>query len=141
MTDRLSVVSNYTYTDTLQSDPANPALDGLRIQGVPYNTANAWVRYNLVQNDCRIFGVGLGAIYVGNRVGDVLQGPPFTTPPFMLPSYTRWDAGLYYRQGRLDASVYFENIFNETYYTSSISQFEVFPGAPFNVKGQLTYRF
>ncbi len=141
LTDRLSVVSNYTYTDTLQSDPANPALDGLRIQGVPYNTANAWVRYNLVQNDCRIFGVGLGAIYVGNRVGDVLQGPPFTTPPFMLPSYTRWDAGLYYRQGRLDASVYFENIFNETYYTSSISQFEVFPGAPFNVKGQLTYRF
>jgi len=140
-TDRLSVVTNYTYTDTLQTDPANPALDGLRILGVPYNSANAWVRYNLVQDECRVFGVGLGAIYVGQRVGDTLQPPTYTAPPFMLPGYTRWDAGLFYRQGRLDASVYFENIFNETYYTSSISQYEVFPGAPFTVKGQLTYRF
>ena len=86
------------------------------------------MRYNLVQNECRTFGVGLGAIYVGQRVGDVLQPPTFSGPVFMLPSYTRWDAGLYYKQGRLDASVYFENIFNETYYTSSISQYEVFPG-------------
>ena len=141
VTDRLSVVSNYTYTDTLQTDPANPALNGLPVLGVPYNSANVWARYNLVQNECRTFGVGLGVIYVGQRVGDVLQPTTFTAPPFMLPEYTRWDAGLYYRQGRLDASVYFENIFNETYYTSSINQYEVFPGAPCNVKGQLTYRF
>ena len=141
VTDRLSVVTNYTYSDTLQTDPANPALNGLPVLGVPYNSDSAWLRYNLIENNCRTFGVGLGAVYVGQRVGDVLQPPTYAAPVFTLPSYTRWDAGLYYKQGRWDASAYFQNIFNETYYTSSINQYEVFPGAPFNVRVQVGCRF
>jgi iron complex outermembrane receptor protein len=135
ITARWSVLANYAYTDTLVTDPANPAIDGQRALGVPFNTASVWTRYNMVQNERRTFGVGLGVIRVGQRLGD------YTTPAFYLPEYTRWDAGVYYRQGRFDASCYFENIFDTTYYTGSVSQYEVFPGAPFNFRTQVSYRF
>ena len=128
-------MANYAYTDTLLSDPTDPGIDGQRALGVPYNMANLWTRYNLVQNQCRTFGLGLGVIYVGDRLGD------FVTPAFLLPAYTRCDAGIYYRQGRCDLSGYFENIFDARYYVGSVSQYEVYPGAPFNVRVQLSYHF
>ncbi len=135
LTQRWSLLANYAYTDTLLSDPTpGSAINGQRALGVPYNSASVWSRYNLIANECRTLGVGLGVVYVGDRLGDYYS-------PLVLPSYTRWDAGLYYKQGRLDANVYFENIFNETYYTSSINQYEVFPGAPFNFRAQVGYRF
>jgi hypothetical protein len=37
--------------------------------------------------------------------------------------------------------MYFENIFDARYYTGSISQFQVYPGAPFSVRAQLGCRF
>ena len=81
------------------------------------------------------FGLALGVTGVGQRLGD------FTTPAFTLPAYARWDAGVYYRRGRWNSSVYFENIFDTVYYAGSVNQFEVFPGAPFNVRAQVAYRF
>ena len=136
VTARLSLLANYAYTDTLQRD-ANPALadiNGKRVLGVPYNMANVWSRYNLLQCEHRTLGVGLGVVYVGERLGDYDSA-------FTLPAYTRWDAGVFYKQGRFDASMYLENLFDARYYTGSISQYEVFPGAPFNVRAQVAYTF
>ncbi len=62
-------------------------------------------------------------------------------PQFLLPDYTRWDAGVYYKRGRLDTSLYVENIFDTRYYTSSISQYQIMPGAPFTVRAQAGWRF
>jgi iron complex outermembrane recepter protein len=135
VSERLRLLANYAYTDTLLDDPADPAVNGQRALGVPFNTANVWARYNLIQCPHRTLGVGLGVVYVGERLGD------YVSPAFTLPDYTRWDAGIYYTYNRLDMSLYFENIFDAHYYTGSISQFEVFPGAPFNLRGQLCYRF
>lgn len=132
---RWSMVANYAYTDTLLSDDTHPEFNGQRALGVPYNMANVWTRYNVIQDEQRTLGLALGVVYVGQRLGD------FVNPPFLLPDYTRWDAGIYYVRGRLDASVYFENLFDTVYYTGSVNQFEVFPGAPFNVRAQIGCRF
>jgi iron complex outermembrane receptor protein len=135
VSDRISLWATYAYTDTLLTDPLpGSQLNGKRALGVPYNNANVWARYNLIDTEHRTLGVGLGVVYVGDRLGDYFS-------PLVLPSYTRWDAGLYYRYNRMNLNLFVENIFDETYYTSSISQFEVFPGAPINVKGQLTVTF
>ena len=120
------------------SDPTNPLFDGQPARGVPHNTINVWSRYNVIQEKDRTLGFGLGVIYVGERLGDYL--PP-GTPQFFLPGYTRWDAGVYYRRGRLDTALYFENLFDAQYYTSSISQYQIMPGAPFTVRAQAGYRF
>ena len=135
VTDQLSLLANYAYTDTEISDPApGSPINGQRALGVPYNTANVWARYNFIDTEYRTLGVGLGVVYVGDRLGDYYS-------PLVLPSYTRWDAGFYYRHNRMNLNLFVENIFDETYYASSINQFEVMPGAPINFKGQLTVTF
>ena len=134
VTDRWSIIGSYAYTDTLINDPGQPD-DGQRAIGVPLNSASLWNRYNVEQNEHQTIGFGLGVVYVGDREGDP------TDPTFILPSYTRWDAGVFYKRGRLDASLYLENIFDTTYYTSSINQLEIYPGAPLNVRTQLSLTF
>ena len=138
LTDRWSLLANWCYVDTLLSDATNPLFDGQVARGVPHNTINVWSRYNVIQEKERTLGFALGAIYVGERLGDYL--PP-GTPQFFLPGYTRWDAGVYYKRGRLDTALYLENIFDAQYYTSSISQYQIAPGAPFTVRAQAGYRF
>jgi iron complex outermembrane receptor protein len=138
LTERWSIQTNWCYVDTLLMDPTNPLFDGQPARGVPHNTINVWNRYNVIQEKDRTLGFGLGVIYVGERLGDYL--PP-GTPQFFLPGYTRWDAGVYYRRGRLDTALYLENLFDAQYYTSSISEYQVMPGAPFTVRAQVAYRF
>ena len=138
LTERWSMVGNWCYVDTLLSDPDNPSLDGQMARGVPHNTINLWTRYNLIQEEQRMLGLALGVIFVGERLGDYIAPPG---PQFYLPGYTRWDAGVYWRRGRLDTSLYLENLFDTRYYTSSISQYQIFPGAPLTVRAQVGCRF
>ncbi len=133
--DRWNLLANYAYTDTLMSDSAaGSQINGQRALGVPYDSASIWTRYNLIDCDYRTLGVGLGMVYVGQRLGDYYS-------PLELPSYTRFDAGFFYRCKRLDANLYIENIFDKVYYVGSINQFEVFPGAPTTIKGQVALRY
>ena len=52
-----------------------------------------------------------------------------------MPAYARWDAGLYYRCGRLNYSLLAENLFDTFYVASGKSQAANIPGAPFNLVG------
>lgn len=133
-TERLSTVSNYSYTDVAQNDnnPA-PNIAG-RVRGVPYNLANSWTRYNLIQNQDRIVGLGLGYVYVGDRRGDY-------NTPLVLPSYGRWDVGVFSSVGRWNLDAYVENIFDTRYSVGSVDQFNVMPGAPANFRFQLGATF
>ena len=75
ITDKLSVIANYSYCDArIISDPADEAIGattaGNRFRGVPFNAANIWTRYNLIDNEFHTLGVGLGFIYTGDRYGD-----------------------------------------------------------------------
>lgn len=132
ITERLSTIANYSYTDAKQVDLSATPLSDLngRVRGVPFNLANAWTRYNFIQERNRTFGAALGWVYVGDRRGDY-------SSPLRLDSYNRWDIGLFAQQGRLDSSLYLENIFNARYETGSISQYQVFPGAPVNFRFQV----
>lgn len=136
ITEYWSAVANYAYTDVRLDDPTPPAqFDGNRQRGVPYNSANFWTRYNIIQNDVHTFGLGLGLVYVDSRPGDLANS-------FDLPSYGRWDGGIFYeRCNNLRASVYLENLFDVQYATSSINQYQVFQGAPFNARANVSYSF
>ncbi len=140
ITEVWSVLANWCYVDSLLNDPSNPLFDGRPARGVPHNTMNVWSRYNLIQNreQQKTFGFALGMVFVDERLGDYL---PASVPEFSLPSYVRWDTGLYYQRGRLDAMLYLENLFDSEYYVSSISQYQVQPGAPITARAQVGYRF
>jgi iron complex outermembrane receptor protein len=134
LTDRWSIIANYAYVDSRIIQSAFPEQVGDRFRGVPFNNANLWTRYNVVQDCNRTLGAALGIVYVGNRPGDIIDS-------FSLGSYTRWDAGVYYQRGSLTASLYFENIFDRNYDTGSISNLEVFPGAPFTFRALVGWKF
>ena len=137
LSERLSTISNFAYTDAYLFGVAQssagfaPPLDKTRVRGVPLWTGNTWLRYNFVQEQGRTIGSAVGMRYVGNRLGDY-------SSPLSLPSFDVWDIGWYYNRGRVGAMVLWDNIFNVNYAVSSISQYQVIPGTPSNVRVQFT---
>jgi iron complex outermembrane receptor protein len=134
VTDRLSLLANYAYTDTRLTDPSTPLIFGQRQRNVPLNSASFWSRYNLIDDCCQTLGVGLGLVYVGERTANLAA-------TVELPSYTRWDAGLYYQRGRLSALVYVENLLDLHYAASSANELRIYPGSPIDVRAQLGWTF
>ena len=134
LTDRWNVIANYAYVHTKLTDPNNPDIFGQRQRNVPENQVNLWSRYDLIANDTHTFGAALGMMYYDDRSANL-------TDTVTLPSFVRWDGGLYYRRGRLDALVYLENLFDEDYAISSIDEFQIFRGAPFNARAQVGLTF
>lgn len=80
-------------------------------------------------------GAAMGVVYVGEREAAVFPSG------VVLPGYSRWDAGLYYRRGQFNTNVYLENLFDLQYAQSSANEFQIFQGAPFNVRAAVWYAF
>jgi iron complex outermembrane receptor protein len=133
ITDRWSVIANYTYTDARLFDP-NPVFDGNYARNVPFNMANLWTRYNVLQDDCRTLGTAMGLVYQGERPADLQN-------TLDLPGYTRWDAGLFYQQGSFFSNVYVENLFDVQYARSSVNNLQIFQGAPLNARAIVGWVF
>src|SRR5262249_40072342 len=125
LTDRLQTISNFGYNDTIQHS-IDPTIDGKTVRGVPHWTGNVWMKYNLVQNQVHTIGTALGMNYVGVREGDY-------TSPLRLPAYDIGNMGFYYTRGQIFGSLLWNNVFDKTYAVTSLSQYQVIPGAPSNV--------
>jgi iron complex outermembrane receptor protein len=135
LTPHWSVVANYAYVDArITGDVIRPDRIGNRVRNVPYNSGNVWLKYDRQIHECQSIGAALGMVHSGARQGDFEN-------TFELPSYTRWDAGVYYRCGRLRLAAYLENIFDQRYYTGSETPLIVFPGAPLNARGTVAWVF
>lgn len=133
LSERSSIAANYAYTDSRLND-ASIGLANVQQRNVPYNSANVWFRYDVVQSRERTIGWAMGLVYLDPRAGDLAN-------TFQLPAYTRWDGGLYYTQGRLNANLYAENLFDVNYAQSSINSNQVFLGAPANVRLQVGWLY
>ncbi|WP_254508106.1 TonB-dependent siderophore receptor [Anatilimnocola floriformis] len=125
--ERFRTVSNYTYADVEQSGPPGILSVNGRVRGVPFGNGNVWTRYDVIQAPGGVLGLGLGYVYVGERRGDY-------SAPLQLPSYSRWDVGVFGQYGRWDMTAYFENIFDIQYATSAVNQYQVYQGAPANFR-------
>ena len=132
--DRWSTTSNYTITDAVMRDPTNPALDDRRPRNVPRHLVNLWTRYDVIQTTEHTLGGGLGMMYVDDRLAS-FGGET------RLPDFTRWDAGVFYNRGLWDLSLYLENLFDKEYYSGSVNDFQITPGAPLTLRGQVGVTF
>lgn len=142
VTDRLSMIANYAYTDAnvTNDNGFNLGLTGSQFPLVPRNRANVWSRYNLIEEtgvsrygrrDRRVVGVGLGT-----RWQDSMQTPSisgFLGPAVTLRSAVTFDAGLFLERNRLFCNMYFENLGDMTYFSSGMGSF-VNSANPFNVR-------
>ncbi len=128
-----NIYGGYTYTNArLTSDTTFPV--GNRLQTSPQNAFSLWTSYELQKGDLKGLGFGLGFFYVGDRAGDLANS-------FMIPSYFRTDASIFYKQDRLRISLNFRNLFNIDYFETAQNRNRIVPGAPFEVQGTISWRF
>jgi len=138
----LQITASYAYTDATIEEDAIEEFIGERIGGAPKHNANFWARYDLDSNSSlKGIGFGLGAQYVDERF--TWYNPTYDTDRVLLPSYTVFDAAVYYKPNiaGIQLTLKLNNIFNETYWLGGLNPSRLGPGAPRNVLFNATYRF
>ena len=134
VTEKLEVLAGAAFLDT-EITKSTSGQKGNRLFGVPEFEASVWARYDFSGLLFPGFKAALGIVHVGEREGD-------NDNSFDLPAYTRVDAGIYYTWRDLRFDLLAENVFDTIYYAGSQNRpRNVIPGAPFNVRAGLSYKF
>ncbi|MBE9157484.1 TonB-dependent siderophore receptor [Nodosilinea sp. LEGE 06152] len=128
-----NIVAGYAYTDA-QITADNTLAVGNRLNNVPEHAASLWTTYEIQEGSLQGLGFGLGLFYVGDRQGDLDNS-------FRVPGYTRTDASVFYKRENFRVGLNLENLFNITYFEAAESPLRVFYGAPFTVRGTVSWSF
>ncbi len=109
LTDRVSLIGSYAYTDTEVIEGANA---GNRLFNVPRHAGALWAAFEAAEN----FKVGAGLYLAGEREGDLEND-------FQLPGYVRVDAMAAYTSklgpSRLTAQININNLLDKEYFAYS----------------------
>lgn len=145
VTDALSVISSYAYTDTRVTKD-NSGVEGNRFPGVPLHAGSLWLKYDFAEWTGPVKGlsIGFGPYVAGARHGDLQN-------TFTLPGYVRLDGFAAYRwtmgPTRVITQLTVRNLLNQEYYESA-DQFTnlnprngVYPGAPLTLYGSLRLEY
>jgi catecholate siderophore receptor len=132
ITDQLSIVGAYTYSDGKFLDNVSGTVQaGNILAGMPKHSASLWTRFDPIEQ----LGVAAGVIYQGKRFAA-------TDNTVVLPSFTRVDAALYYNLSEtVSAQLNVENLFNERYFLFANSNTNITPGSPRAFKVSLNAKF
>lgn len=145
----VQVLLGYSYTDVgYKNSPAY--VEGSRPMNSPYSTANAWVQYKFQKTNTFVDGLGLslGVYYVGSRPvndqatsrdshGNIVNGQA----PFLMPEMTTLNAQLSYSLKRFDFRLFINNITDEIGYNSYYRGGYINQIDPFNMAGQIVFKF
>ncbi|MEN3294089.1 MAG: iron complex outerrane recepter protein [Burkholderiales bacterium] len=117
----LSLLANLTLQDpqtesnALASNPilgvTNRSIAGTLPTGVAKKTARLWGTYEFQNAALKGWGFGMGATYKGDSYADNLN-------LYKVPGYTIYDAALFYRTKKWDASLNLRNLTDRTYYSN-----------------------
>ncbi|MEL6437956.1 MAG: TonB-dependent siderophore receptor [Cyanobacteria bacterium J06621_8] len=127
-----SLFFNDAFVSEGSEDDGPPIGDNL--VNAPRSGASLWTTYELQKGDLEGLGFGAGLFYVGDREASIPND-------FVLPSYVRFDASLFYNREKWRAQLNFQNLFDEDFLESSQNTSAVQTGAPFTVVGQLSLDF
>ena len=141
LTDTLSIIANYAYTDTeILENPEAPDTVGRRLGGVPLQAVRLWLAYNFPEDSSLDgLGFGAGARFESERLAQFAD--QITLDEFLL-----FDAGIWYRRPLEGGQVFktqlnFQNITDEEYYPRASDQSIAHPGQPFGVVASVGYEF
>lgn len=128
-----NIVAGYAYTNARITED-NTFEVGNRLNNVPENAFSLWTTYEIQSGDLQGLGFGLGLFHVGERQGSLEN-------TFQVPGYTRTDAALFYNRNNFRIAINIENLFDIRYFEASESELRVYYGAPFTVRGTVSWRF
>ncbi|GGF36812.1 TonB-dependent receptor [Echinicola rosea] len=124
----LNIVAGYAYNDNRIVKASDEDIEGNKAVGAPENVANLWLSYAL-QGKLKGLGFGVG----GNQVGENYL---FSDNVVAVPSYTLFNASIFFEQPTWRLGLKGNNLTNEKYWSSyGVAQ------APANFAANLTVRF
>ncbi|MEP3210958.1 MAG: TonB-dependent receptor [Maribacter sp.] len=141
VTPNFNLTASYGFANAEIVEDAIEAFIGEPIGGAPKHTANFWGRYDFITNTLKGIGFGLGAQYVDERF--TWYNPTYATDRVLLPSYTVFDAAVYYKPDNtgIQLTLKLNNLFDETYWLGGLNPSRLGPGAPRNFLLNATYKF
>ena len=141
VTPNFQIIASYGYNKAEIVEDAIEVFVGERIGGAPEHNANFWGRYDFINNSLEGIGFGLGAQYVDERY--TWYNPTYATDRVLLPSFTTYDAALYYKPDNsgIQLTVKANNLFDNTYWLGGLNPSRLGPGAPRNILLNVTYKF
>jgi len=141
ITSNFQLTAAYGFTDAEITEDAIEDFIGERIGGAPQHNANFWGRYDFMNQTLKGIGIGFGAQYVDERF--TWYNPTYATDRVLLPSYTVFDAAVYYKPNNtgIQLTLKLNNLFNKTYWLGGLNPSRLGPGAPRNILLNATYKF
>lgn len=146
VTDALSLVSSYAFTDARIIKDFTGGTQGNRLNNVPEHSGSIWIKYDLNgYASMKGLSFGLGGIAAGQREGN-------NTNSFQMPGYVRMDAFAAYKwdfkKTRVTAQFNIRNLLDKQYYAytepSGVNvdpALGVYPGAPLTAIGSIKVEF
>ncbi|NJN39194.1 MAG: TonB-dependent receptor, partial [Acaryochloridaceae cyanobacterium CSU_3_4] len=127
-----NIITSFFLNDTVVTvgDEFTPVGD--TIINAPGSGASLWSTYEIQTGDLKGFGFGAGLFYVGEVEAELPNS-------FVLPSYVRADATLFYKRDNWRVSLNFKNLFNTDTFTNQGGA--IYPGDPFTVLGSVSVSF
>ena len=114
VTKGLKVVANATGLNTkVTSDPTGYFAIGQQLYNVPNFSSNLWAVQDIPADIPGKLSAGLGFVQVGQR-----QALISSTNSLMMPSYTTYDAGIFYKIDRVNLALNVKNFTNAKVYNS-----------------------
>lgn len=141
VSSNFQLIASYGFNDAEIIEDSLEEFVGQRIGGAPRHNANFWARYDFINETMKGIGVGLGAQYVDERF--TWYNPTYLPDRVLLPSYTVFDAAIYYRPSNtgIQLTLKANNLFDETYWLGGLNPSRLGPGAPRNFLLNATYKF
>jgi iron complex outermembrane recepter protein len=129
-----NIIASLFFNDAFISvgDEFNPEDDTLI--NAPGSGASLWSSYEIPKGNLQGLGFGAGLFYVG----DVEAAIP---NDFVIPSYVRADASLFYKRDKWKLGLNFKNLFGKEYFESAQNTVAIYPGAPFTMLGSVSVEF
>jgi TonB-dependent siderophore receptor len=124
----LNVVFGYGYNE-LEYKKSTAANEGLKY-GFPKHAANWWASYRLVSTPLKGMGIGFG----GNRLSTIYENNELGA--LTIPSYTRWDATLFYDQPRYRFGLKLNNLADTKYWGMNFD-----PQSPRQFLANISFKF
>lgn len=132
---------SYGFADAEIVEDAIEEFIGEPIGGAPKHNGTVWGRYDFTNKALNGIGIGLGVQFMDERY--TWYNPTYDTDRLLLPSYTVFDAAVYYRPNNtgMQLTLKLNNLFDETYWLGGLNPSRLGPGAPRNVLLNATYKF
>lgn len=136
ITPNWNLIVTYAYNDAAftNAGKADAALIGVQKPNAPKHQGSLWTKYIIPTGAVKGLGIGAGGNFVDQRNVSISRTQK-------IPGYALFNAALFYKVNKVQIQLNFNNITNKTYWVGGYDYIRLFPGAPRNWQGTISYTF